>query len=76
MQPFDDRGFFGDNTLRILSCAYRIAHGEVELTSPRDADATEVQHRMAKQIIEQAKTGERNPIRLGIRALQSVIPWR
>ena len=76
MPPNNDRGFFGDGTLRILSRAYHIAHREVQLASPRDASRPEVQQRIAKQIIEQAKTGERNPIRLGIRALRSAIPWR
>ena len=69
--PHDDKGFLGDKTLQVLDRAYRDARQQLKQASHHDADNPEVQRRMARQIIERAKEGERNPVRLVARALSS-----
>ncbi len=72
MSPFDNEGVFGPKTLAVASRAYKDACGELGRTDP-NADTAELQHLLAKRILERVRQGERDRHRLRRYALCGII---
>ena len=70
MKTSGDPGAFGPKTLRVLSRAYKVAMGELRQSD--QAVAPDLQDAVARNIVDQAKSGERNPFRLAINALRGL----
>ena len=70
MLHHENEGAYGPRTLRALGRAYQIALNE--LRSSSKSVPSPVQEEIAKNIIDQASGGERNPLRLAMHALRSI----
>lgn len=76
MGPFDEEGVFGPKTLAILSRAYKDACRDLRQTAPDVGTACEARQILAKRIIDQARSGERDPNRLKNDGLRGLIRSR
>ena len=65
-----DPSAFGPKTLRILSHAYQVALAKIQQSDKRVTP--DLENTMAKGIVDQAKKGERNPLRLAVSALRGL----
>ena len=63
-------GAYGPQTLRILKRSYQIALYELRSSSRAKRVASPVQEVVARSIMDQAKSGERNPLKLAMMSLR------